>query len=299
MIADKCYKILEEDLIKLPDYKQYVQDLQKLREFNFNGASPDEIAEKCYDVVTHFPFVSIFQNPEIFNQHYFYRVRRNIDTNNEDIDLIQTYSYPMPSFCQSNGRANIKGKSVFYCSDEVGGALFECKPQKGDEGYLSIWKPIASRPIKFGMLTSPDIPTDNPWHELTSEIFDMVRDFYKEKTPKKYEHFLELYRFIGERFMNESEPYSLTSSLSHRFMYQDKGLDLILYPSSETENKFCNFAIHPNTVHTQLRFEKVIRFLVKSVKGSRIEYSLREVGEPKETNIIWRSPRPEDKEFMK
>ena len=238
MRVDEHDVVLEEDLAKLPDYEQYVQDLLKLKECNFSGVSPDEIADKYYDLATIFPHVCITQNPEIFNQHSFYRVRLNIDTEKEDIDLIQTHSYPMPSFCQSNGRANIKGKSVFYCSDEVGAALFECKPKKGDEGFLSIWKPIASRPIKFGVLTSTDIPTDNHWHKLTLDIFDMVRDFYKGNTQSRYEHFLELYRFIGERFMNESEPYPLTSWLSNRLIYEEKWIDLILYPSSELKKNF-------------------------------------------------------------
>lgn len=299
MIADKYDVISKEDLAKLPDYKEYLKDLQKLKEYNFNGASHQDIDEKYCELATIFPYVSINQNPEIFNKHTFYRVRLNIDTVKEDINLIQTHSYPMPFFCQSNGRANIKGKSVFYCSDEVGAALFECKPQKGDEGFLSIWKPIASRPIKFGVLTSTDISTNNNWYKLTSDILDMVKEFYKEETPDRHKHFIELYKFIGERFVNEGSPYPLTSWLSNKLIYEEDGIDLILYPSIATEQVFCNMAIHPNTAHTQMELDKIIRFKVNSVNGSKIGYSPGDVGEPIGTNIIWRPSKASEKEFMK
>ena len=298
MKLDKYEIILESDLAEFPNLDMYKENLKLLKDYNFNGATPWEISEKYYHYATIFPQAFITQNPDRFNQHSFYRVRLNIDTNTEDINLIQTHSYPLPCFCGQNGRANLKGKSVFYCSNKPGAALFECKPKKGDEGFLSIWKPVAKRPIKFGVLLPTDLRQDNPWYELAISTFSTINDYLRAHAKDKFQHFVELYRFIAERFIEEKEPYHLTSWLSHELIYGEKWKDLILYPSVATDKLYCNMAFHPNTVHTQLRLEKVIRFIVRDVDGGRFLYSPGQVGEPKDTNIIWRPSRPEEKDFM-
>jgi hypothetical protein len=298
MKLDKYDIILESDLAKFPDFDKYLKNLNILKDYDFKGATPWEISEKFFDYATIFLQADFVQKPERFNQHKLYRVRLNIDTKSEDINLIQTHSYPLPCFCSSNGRANIKGKSVFYCSTKPEVALYESRPKKGAEGFLSIWKPKAERPIKFGLLISTDLRADNPWHVLAKTTFETINEFLKTHAKYKYEHFVELFSFIAERFKNEKKPYPITSYLSHELIYGKKWHDLILYPSVATDNKFCNMAIHPNTVNNQLRLEKVIRFKIREIDGERILYSITSVGEVIDTNIKWRLSRPEEKDFM-
>src|SRR5690606_29329039 len=95
------------------------------------------------------PQIITYQDPDNFNTHKLFRVRLNIVESREDCSLIQTYSYPPAFVCTENGRANLKGKSVFYCSNDPSAALLEAKPKPGDIAFMSIWKPVVDRKVKF------------------------------------------------------------------------------------------------------------------------------------------------------
>jgi hypothetical protein len=298
MKLDKFDDIYDDDLVLFPTIEEYIAQLDILKNLDFSTLSHQEIEDKFYDYATIFPQIFATQNPERFNLHTLYRIRLNIDTDKEDLNLIQTYSYPLPEHCTKNGRANIKGKSVFYCSNKVGAALFESKPKRGDKGYLSIWKPIAKRPIKIGVALPADLRADNPWHELARSAFLSSKKFLSNNAGDKYNHFVELNKFIADRYVHENYPYPITSWLSNEFLYGQKWKDLILYPSIATDKIYCNMAIHPNTVNTQLILNKVIKFIIRGVEGEKILYSPGYVGEVVNTNLIWRESRPDEKDFF-
>src|SRR6185437_7079959 len=123
------------DLKKFPPLQEYIQGLKELMKMNLSVLTTKEMADVFYKRVVLFQQVFGLNPSECFNEREFYRVRMNIQEN-EDENLLRTYSYPPASACEKNGRANLSGRSVFYCSDHAGTALLESKPKEGQIGYL-------------------------------------------------------------------------------------------------------------------------------------------------------------------
>ncbi len=117
MNNNRLDELTSEDLASFPDLQAYKSDLEKLESYKFSDLTNAQIHDVIYDLAKTIPGSVGWFEPQNFNYHKFYRARKNIDKNVEDITLAQTYSYPAPKFCFENGRANLKGKSVFYCSN--------------------------------------------------------------------------------------------------------------------------------------------------------------------------------------
>jgi hypothetical protein len=280
-------KLNEKDLKLFPDYEKFVSDLDKIDKINFNYTA-EQIYNRFYDYAKIVPTNYGSFNPEKFNDFRFYRVRLNINREFEDISLIQTYSYPPPSVCNENGRANLKGKSVFYCSDNPHCSILESKPKIGDEGYLSFWKPESKRKIKFGICLPENLTNYNDWSLIANDIYDYQRKELKGEAKEKFEHLLILYKYIADKFVNEKKPYPITSMISNEYLYSDLWHDFIVYPSVVSKADYSNMAFHPNSVNDNLRFEKVLKFKVVDIINGQIKFNLGKVGFKENTKIVWR-----------
>lgn len=297
---NKKDNILPEDLNQFPDYSTYVSDLNKLKNYNFKNLSEREIYDVFYDYARILPTNIGWFSPEKFNRHKFYRVRMNIDRETEDVSLAQTYSFPPPNCCSENGRANLKGRSVFYCSNDPRGAVIESKPKAGDEGYLSVWNGIATRRIKIGQLLPYDLPKDNYWSLMAKDCFDYFNEGLPKDAKHKFDLFIKLYKFVSEIFNTEHKPYHLSSMISEELLYGQLWRDFLIYPSKLSDNKLCNMAFHPNSVNENLRFEKVIQFKVVSIENDKMEYQLgKKVGVINNNQMAWRNRTMEETEMLK
>lgn len=292
-------KIYPEDLKLFPDLEKFINDLEILDNYDFNNLNEKEIYDIYYDYARVLPTNIGWFKPEKFNSLKFYRVRLNIDPNKEDITLAQTYSYPPPKFCFENGRANLKGKSVFYCSNEAKVAVLECKPKEGDEGFLTEWKGTAKRPIKIGQLLPFDLPDENVWNLMAKDSYEFLKTDLPENAKDKFKHFLTLYRFIAHKFITEKKPYSLTSMISWELLYGQLWRDFILYPSVQLEGTSCNMAFHPNSVNENLQFNKLIKFKVVGFENESPIFNLGKVGIIDNTKMIWRDRTDEETNLFK
>ena len=117
---------------KYKDVDSFISVIKEFDAIDLRGNEPHEIERIFYDYFAFIPSIWFGQKIERFNKHIFYRIRKNIDKNEEAIDLVSTYSYPSSKLCIKNGRANLKGKSVFYCSDNAVTALMEVELVPGD-----------------------------------------------------------------------------------------------------------------------------------------------------------------------
>ncbi|CAN0587582.1 unnamed protein product [Ectocarpus sp. 12 AP-2014] len=283
------FQITPEDLELFPSLNEYKKELGILDNLDFTGKSESEIYNIFYDYAKLNPSRISWFNPENFNSHRFYRVRLNIDKKTEDISLSQTYSYPPPKFCFENGRANLKGKSVFYYPNRPDAARLECRPKIGDEGFLSVWKGIAKRKIKIGNLLPPDLPIENDWNEMAVKSFEVFQDKMSLKAKGLDKHFVMFQRFVASKFITEKSPYSLTSTLSWELLYGQMWRDLIIYPSVASDIRLCNMAFHPNSVNENLEFEKLIKFKVVGFEGNEPLFQLgTNVGFIENTRMIWK-----------
>lgn len=287
-------KIYSDDLKEFPDFKTYISNLTELENFPFENLTVREIYDKYHDLAKILPSVFQMLNHEEFNEEFFYRARIGIDRKKEDISLKQTYSYPPTSVCSENQRANIKNKSVFYCSNDPNCAMLEVKPKIDSEGYLSVWKGNAKKPVKLGILLPYDLPSENEWNTMAKSTFEYLENSLQKETLDKINHFMALYKFIPDRFVKEEKPYHLTSMISNELLYGELWRDFIIYPSVASKTYMCNMAFHPNFVNENLKFVKVIKYKVYDIKNEQAKFNLGKVGYLKENRMVWRDATEEE-----
>lgn len=272
-------------------------NLEKLRNTDFTNKSHKEISETINYYLDLLPVVSGMYDTEKFNKFQFYRVRSGVNTDTEDLNLIQTYSYPLPQFCNENGRANLKNMSIFYCSNHAVTALVESKPKVGEIGYLSIWQGCASETMSCGILLPKALRKENMWRVLTDDLYEHVEKNIDEKLKEKGPLFYEKLKFISDLFLTETRPYPITSLIAYEMLYGKARKDFIVYPSFANDSYSCNMAIHPNVVNNSMRLKKVIRFKVISIEGQNFTMSTGRVGELVKNNMEWRDAIQEELDF--
>jgi len=292
-------KFSEVDLDLMPDIESFKADLTQLDEINFQGFSEREIYDKIYDFGRIMPSHHLMMSKENFNKFTFFRARLNIDRKKEDTSLIQTYSCPPSGVCKSNGRANLKYKSVFYCSNEPHAAIVESKPEVGSEGYLSFWKADAKRSIKMGNCLPYELPAVNEWSEFASYMFDEMQTGLKLMNARdKIKHFVMMNRFIAQKFKEEKEPYYISSTISDIFLFDGLWHDFLIYPSVMADLKCCNMVFHPNSVNENLKFNKVVKFKVKKIDGELMHLKFGKVGYIENTKMKWRKISKEETKYF-
>ena len=290
-------ELLEEDFSEYTSIEEYKTKLQELKNIDLANSTLEEI-EQCFEkYIKIIPSLTAFFSIENFNTFQFYRVRLNIDSDSEALNLIRTYSYPLPQFCKQNGRANLKNKSVFYCTNSPITAILESRPKVGDIGYLSIWEAKTNRMMKGGILLPKDLKNSNLWQPLTIDIHKNTFENYSKE--RKAEFYLETIDFVANLFLTEKEPYPFTSLASNELIYGEKWKDFIVYPSFLHDGHSSNMAIHPNIVDTFLKFKKVIRFKLLDIQNDKHTYSTGRVGEIVNTDIKWRYANDGELDFEK
>lgn len=174
------------DEFDFPDYEIYKANLASLDRFDFNKSSTNEIYHKYFDLALTIPFCYKFFKPNEFNKMTFYRARINVDQTKEDISLISTFSFPPPVFCNENGRANLKTKSVFYCSDNPISAIKECRPNNDEEGFVGIWRTKTNRDIKSCIFLPRNLTKENKWSDIAKKSFkNFSNDLLFKKVEKR------------------------------------------------------------------------------------------------------------------
>lgn len=290
-------EFLDSDFAENLNLDEHLRKLNELKNFNFSNFTQKEIEVIFERYLKVIPLLTAFFDKENFNKFQFYRVRLNIDDSVESIFLSRTYSYPLPQFCKTNGRANLKNKSVFYCTNSPITAILESKPKIGDIGYLSIWEGNADRKVKGGVLLPEELKQTNPWQFLAKDIY---KEVYKDyATVPKSEFYLATINFIADLFITEKEPYHITSHIADNLIYGEKWKDFIVYPSFVHDGHSCNMAFHPNIADKFLKFQKVIRFKLLDIQGDKHVYSTGRVGEILNTNITWRYANDNELDFLK
>jgi hypothetical protein len=278
--------------------QEYRDGLNRLREFNFNNYTAEEIKIIIDKFLGIYPATYGIYSPEKFNDFLLYRVRMNIDTKKEDTNLIHTFSYPPPNICTKNGRANLKGKSVFYCSNCSGTAIMESKPQVGDIGYLSIWQGNSNRDMRASILLPQELKQENVWNIVAQDSYNYLLKHNSQIEPEMAERYKLALKFISDLFLQENEPYNVTSIFANEMLYSELNFDYIIYSSVVNQSYSCNLALHPNIVQNYLLFHKVIKFRVNDIQDNKYNLSIGNVGEITGSKIKWRKPNKEEENIF-
>lgn len=275
---------------KLPDIETYRTNLLKLKSLDLSTYSLEEIHDTVHRHTVFIPnYICPIPSKE-FCDYKLYRARFKVDPEKENVYISSTFSYPNNIFCSQNGRANLKRRNVFYCSDSPVAAILESKPLRGDNGCVSIWKPAIDRDVACSVFLSEGLREANKWHQEAKELHSYLKSITPKFKKEKTEHLNLLNEFISSLYIEEKPPYSISSWLANSLLYSQRGIDMLLYPSSITNSFFTNIAIHPNFADTYLRLERVFQFSILNITEKKIEYGIGLVGHPGNMNIDWRQP---------
>lgn len=289
--------ITDKDFFEYSNIEEFKAKLEEFRKYDFSNLDKKQIGEIIFKYLTIIPSLIGKYAPEKFNKFKFYRVRLNVNDENEDLSLVQTFSYPLPQFCKENGRANLKNKSVFYSTNSALTAIIESKPKVGDIGYLSIWDGSTDREMKSGVLLPRNLSKENEWYVLAEDIYSFAHKHLDKVAMSKSNFFHEALDFISNLYLTEIYPYPITSWISNELIYGTAWKDFIIYPSFANKAFTSNFAIHPNVVDKYLKFVKVIRFKVLEINNDQFSLSTGRVGEIIQNNIEWRTATKEELDF--
>ncbi|WP_298537998.1 hypothetical protein [uncultured Algibacter sp.] len=281
--------------IDYPDLETYKRNLNELSDFDFSNSTYREIYDKFHDLALTLPMLGAkLKTVDGINGHKLYRARLSKTiAKEEDLSIIQTFSFPLSTFCKTNQRANIKHKSVFYCADEAFPAIKECGIQDEEEGYLSVWEIAGKRDLKYATCLPLELPNKNGWAEYGIYHHDFLIKEQSALNKTLLNHKVALRNFITYKFMNEKPPYSLSSMLANEYMYEN-GVDLIMYPSAKTFQEYTNFAIHPNVVQTQLKCNKIYKFKVIKQDKEQVRIKFISIGHIANDKIEWKKPTDKD-----
>lgn len=282
-----------DEILNFPKVDDYIGMLKQLAEKDFTNSTKDEIENTIYDLCIVLPSICATTIPEGFNDISFFRARmKSTIGDKEDLSLEQTYSYPPPSVCKNNGRANFKYTSVFYCSDSYLASILECNPEVGDIGYLSLWKPNTNRDLKFGTYLPTNLDPYNNFASIAKRAFAFFEQEHINEPLGR--QMIELRKFLAERFVNELPPYGITSYIANQALFREFENDFIIYPSSKAFAYYNNYAFHPNSVNQNLRLKKVLKFKVVDKEEYKVKIGYMAIGYIDLVNLKWRIPTKED-----
>ena len=274
----------------IPDAKIFRENLSKLKAIDLSLCTQEEIHQIVHKHTVFLPNYRCHIPKIEFNNFKLYRARFKIDSAQENIYLQSTFSYPNTAFCKENGRANLKGRNVFYCSDSPIAAILESKPIKGDMGCISIWRPNINRQVICAPFLKEDLRKQNKLHEDAKELHTYLKTITPRFKKDKAEQLDILNQFICNLYIEEGPPYSITSWLSNILLYSHESIDMLLYPSSITNSFYTNMAIHPNFADKHLILDKVFQFSINNKTDKKLDYGIGHIGLPGRMNIQWREP---------
>lgn len=286
------YQTIDADY---PDFELYFNNLKLLSQIDFSNSSYDEIYNTFHDFALTIPMLGaklITENG--INGHKLYRARLSKTiSKEEDISLVQTFSFPPTSVCKSNQRANIKYKSVFYCADEPFPAIKECGVEDNDEGYLSVWEINANRDLNYANCFPEKLPKNNTWREYGNFHHNFLIEKQTEENKELLKHKIALRNLVTNKFMKEEPPYLISSMLANEYLYENNA-DLIMYPSAKTFQNYTNFAIHPNVVLNHLKCYKILKFKVAKLESEQLQLKFISIGHIENDRINWKKPTDDD-----
>lgn len=278
-----------------PDIDILSRNLDELMNTDKSAMSAEEIKDFFFRKIILFPNSSHTIPASVFNNQTFWRTRKNVGTQ-EDINTIHPFTYPKS--CTANGRANMKDQPVFYCASTRAASLFECRPEVDEIIYLSDWSLTCDRDITTRFLLPESISEKNLFHMLAhrhlEEIKTMAQSWGLDKAPQ-----LELItRFLGNAFVSETYPYSLSSWLANDILFGKQAVDMMYYPSIMTQQVSCNIAIVPAFVDRYLHPNRVFKMQVLERTDRNIRPVILEVGIITGNTICWHDTTDDDMAYF-
>lgn len=258
---------------------------------NLDTLNYENLHARFYEIFQTYPIHVFHLNKDFLKTLKVYRVRPS-DKNINEISNPDTFSSPpWNKNLGKFGRANWRGKNVFYGSDTAHTALREAQNQyiEGNEFYVAKWgfdfNKFTTGQIRFSTFVF-DIPKENPWYAFVEDFkkkhIEKLNNEFGTEEAKKHFH---LDQKISQLFVDLDETkYKITAWLADQRIYfkhnTENGLyfPILIYPSVAKEKRSLNFAIHPFFVKEYMILEKVFHIKLVETNLDSLRYSIEKVG---------------------
>lgn len=237
-----------------------------------------------------------------------YRARINIGGNK--IRNIGELWYPPANLIHDIGRANKKGESVFYCSNNVETAVLEKCPEKNDvvtvmECRIKNLKLVNKlNVVGLGFSDKAVFKSKDKTIKWNEYKIKKITAYYANRlTQHEIGEQLKKNSLI-DKFLNEefrktkirgSFDYKITASIARMFINNPKGTTIhaICYPSISKNYKDYNWVFTPEAADAFFVPTRFLEIKIARKEGNRYEtVKLQHSGAiDKNRNIIWKSYR--------
>ena len=157
------------------------------------------------------------------------------------------FSYPPPQYCTGYGRANIPYHPVFYAGRSPQVIANELRIELNSWLHIGVF--YSSRPTRITrlLLLHDGFTKQELWAKHRDTAQERILAEWKSADDPE----VIWQRLQATALAFRGPNYQDTSAISHFWLYE-VGLDGIVYPSLQN-NDFCNYALSPSFVDTNLR----------------------------------------------
>lgn len=236
-----------------------------------HSSNYQEIREQYFSLFGHFHLTVNYFKKEALKSLKVYRSRLCSDV--QSPDLISEFMHPENDVYSETGRANWKGRNVFYASDSPFCSLTETKAAyEGTEFYIAEWMvdtdSIELEKIPYSTYAIGNMDKNNPWNDVLMKQEDFVSWYnnYTKTVEGEMMYYLisELSKLYTEL---DKDKYHITAFLADQVIYSSSNQpfpNILIYPSVQSSNS-CNFAIHPDFVQN-MKLNKVLKVKINEEK---------------------------------
>lgn len=273
--------------ISFDDIDNAINEISKIE--NIDTYKNEDIHALFFKYFNGLPIPVLFFQSEILKDLKVYRARPCDQIKNNEINKIVTYSSPPDSHCVT-GRANWEKRSVFYASDSQYAALKEAKdvyPEK--EFYVAKWgfdyNKLGTERTNVATLVIDNIPNENPWVIISEAYKIYIEKLQIQIGIENSEKSKYLTQKICKLFVDlDKSKYKITAYLADQRIYckhntpNEIYFPILIYPSVETGNRNCNFAIHPLFVKQYMKLETVLHIKLSETSQNYFKQTIEKIG---------------------
>lgn len=181
-----------------------------------------------------------------------YRVRKLKSYSTNELETFQDIWHPLPEMIKADGRVNLKGNPILYCSTDNITPLYECNIKEGD-CYAMIQYSIKENEKINGYMVGNqgEIDNLNETGKINNKIInDFVISEFTKEVGKGTEYLYKVSNVIATNFMDL--PYC----------------DAYVYPSVANYKKGWNVGIKPESAINKIEFDCALICVLKEISNN-------------------------------
>ena len=217
--------------------------IEEFKKLDLKKASFEEISLKSLDTLS----CMLVSGCNFEKKEKLFRIRKLNEALTNQIKTFSDIWHPPASMVKTDGRVNLIGKPVLYCSTDIQTPLYECDIKVGD-CYALIQYSIKENERLIGYLVGNQVEPDNlnETGKINNKIInDFVISEFTKPVGKGTEYLYKVSNIIAQNFMDM--PFC----------------DAYVYPSIANYKKGWNVAIKPESALKKINFDCVCICVLK------------------------------------